>query len=353
MKCIQFTKEPIYIDDFIKLPQKLYDKNTNMEDSKTVRELLTNNHPLNKYFKLYKFVIYDENELVGRFTITKYPNDDTAYLGFFECVNDNRTARFLFTAVDKFCKKNKFKRIIGPVDASFWIKYRLKINHFENLPYTGEPYNKDYYLKLFQDNKYKVVEHYTSNIYKTVEYSYINDKYQSRYEDYIKKGVKIISPNMDNFDSILSDLYHLLTSLYNDFPIYKDISKEDFITIFSSYKKIINPSMVKLAYYKKKLIGFFISIPNYNNKVYNLTLPNIIKVLCTKHKPKEYVMLYMGADQEYKGLGSSLVYSIINELKESNLPSIGALARDGKVSQNYANDLIDNIYEYVLLEREL
>ena len=133
MKCIQFTKEPIYIDDFIKLPQKLYDKNTNMEDSKTVRELLTNNHPLNKYFKLYKFVIYDENELVGRFTITKYPNDDTAYLGFFECVNDEHTARFLFTAVDKFCKKNKFKRIIGPVDASFWIKYRLKINHFVHI----------------------------------------------------------------------------------------------------------------------------------------------------------------------------------------------------------------------------
>jgi hypothetical protein len=158
---------------------------------------------------------------------------------------------------------------------------------------------------------------------------------------------------MDNFNSILSELYHLLTSLYNDFPIYKDISKEDFLTIFNSYKKIINPSMIKLAYHKKKLIGFFISIPNYNNKVYNLTLPNIIKVLCTKHKPKEYVMLYMGADPEYKGLGSSLAYSIINELKESKLPSIGALARDGKVTQHYANDLIDNVYEYVLLEREL
>ena len=353
MKCIQFKKEPIYIDDFIKLPKKLYDSKTNTEDEKEIKELLNETHTLSKYFKLYKFVIYDENELVGRFTITKYPDDDNAYLGFYECVNDDKAARFLFTAAEKFCKKNNFKKIIGPVNASFWLKYRLKINNFNYLPYTGEPYNKDYYLKQFQDNKYKVIEHYTSNIYKTVEYSYINDKYQSRYEDYIKKGIKIISPNMDNFNSILSELYHLLTSLYNDFPIYKDISKEDFLTIFNSYKKIINPSMIKLAYHKKKLIGFFISIPNYNNKVYNLTLPNIIKVLCTKHKPKEYVMLYMGADSEYKGLGSSLAYSIINELKESKLPSIGALARDGKVTQHYANDLIDNVYEYVLLEREL
>lgn len=353
MKCIQFKTEPIYIEEFIKLPLKLYDKNTYTENKEEVIKLLNGTHTLSKYFKLYKFLIYDENELVGRFVITKYPKDDIAYLGFFECLNDDKTARFLFSAVEKFCKKNNFKKIIGPVDTSFWIKYRLKINLFNKKPYTGEPYNKDYYLKLFQDNKYTVTEHYTSNIYKQVEYSYINKKYKERYEDHINKGIDIISPNMNNFNEILEELYFLLTELYNDFPIYKNISKKDFVTTFSSYKKIINPSMVKLAYFKDKLIGFFISIPNYNNKVYKLTFSNIIKILSIKHKPKEYIMLYMGVDKDYKGLGSSLVYSIINELKESNLPSIGALARDGKVSQNYAKDLIEKQYEYVLLEREL
>lgn len=353
MKCIQFKTEPIYINEFIKLPKILYDKKTLTEDESEIKKFLTNTHVLSKYFKLYKFLIYDENELVGRFTITKYPNDSTAYLGFFECTNDTKAAKFLFTAAEKFARKNNFEKIVGPVDASFWHKYRLKINLFNKEPYTGEPYNKDYYLKLFQDNNYNVIEHYTSNIYKQVEYSYINDKYKSRYEDYIKKGIKIISPDMNNFNNILEELYYLLTNLYSDFPIYKNISKEDFISVFSSYKKIINPSMVKLAYKKNKLVGFFISVPNYNNKVYNLSLTNILKILCTKKKPKEYVMLYMGVDQEHKGLGSSLVYSIINELKESNLPSIGALARDGKVSQNYAKDLIETQYEYVLLEKNL
>lgn len=353
MKCIQFKKEPIYIDEFLKLPNILYDKSTNTEDPNTVKKLLTEKHPLSKYFKLYKFLIYDENELVGRFTITKYPNDNVAYLGFFECINDAKTAKFLFKSVDKFCLKNNINKVIGPVDASFWIKYRLKINLFDNLPYTAEPYNKEYYLKLFQDNNYKIIEHYTSNIYKPVEYNYINNKYESRYLNYINNGFKIISPNIKDFDSILEDLYTLLTKLYKDFPIYKHINKEDFISIFKSYKKIINPTMLKLAYYENKLVGFFISIPNYNNKVYNLTLPNILKILTIKHKPKEYIMLYMGVEPEYKGLGSSLVYSIINELKESNLPSIGALAKDGKVSQNYAKELIDKQYEYVLLEREL
>ena len=51
MKCIQFKKEPIYIDDFIKLPKKLYDSKTNTEDEKEIKELLNETHTLSKYFK--------------------------------------------------------------------------------------------------------------------------------------------------------------------------------------------------------------------------------------------------------------------------------------------------------------
>jgi hypothetical protein len=64
-------------------------------------------------------------------------------------------------------------------------------------------------------------------------------------------------------------------------------------------------------------------------------------------------MLYMGVDRAHHGLGRALVYSIIQELNASKKPSIGALARDGKVTQNYAKDMIEDVYEYVLLEKSL
>ena len=115
----------------------------------------------------------------------------------------------------------------------------------------------------------------------------------------------------------------------------------------------MNPEMIKLAYYNNKMVGFYISIPNYNNLVYNVNIINLIKILKIKKKPKEFVMLYMGVDQEHRGLGKAIVYSIITELMKSKLPSIGALARDGKVTQNYVEELIKDRYEYVLLERKL
>ena len=140
MNYVQFNLEKKYIKDFISLPKKLYKKD-NTENSKEIKQILEESHPLNKYFKLYKFLIYQDREVVGRFAFTVYPNDTTAYIGFFECINDDEVARYLFDIAQKFAKENKYEKIVGPVDASFWLKYRLKINMFDKKTYTGEPYN--------------------------------------------------------------------------------------------------------------------------------------------------------------------------------------------------------------------
>ncbi|MBQ3149902.1 MAG: hypothetical protein IJB86_01505 [Clostridia bacterium] len=353
MKCIKFDCEKKYIRDFLSLPKKLY-TDDNMEDEGDVKALLNGTHTMSSYFRLDKFIIYGKNETpVGRFAITTYPDDKTAYIGFFECINDSDTAKFLFDSAYAFAEKNGYDKIVGPVDASFWIKYRLKINMFDRKPYTGEPYNKDYYYKLFKENGYSVQHHYTSNLFKPLDETYTNELYENRFDEFTKKGYKIISPDIKDFDNILNDLYYLLTELYSDFPVFKNVEKNDFLKMFDSYRIILNLSMVKLAYYEEKMVGFFISVPNYNNLVYHLNPLNILKIMKIKKHPAEYVMMYMGVDQNHRGLGKAIVHSIIEELKVNKLTGIGALARDGKVTQTYGSDKIDSVYEYVLLERDI
>ena len=353
MKCIKFDKEDNYLKDFIDLPKKLYTKKDNMEDPNTISDLLLGKHPLSKYFTLNKFLIYKNDEVVGRFIITEYPDDKKiCYIGFFECIDDKKVAKYLFENAYKFAKEKKYKKLIGPVDASFWIKYRLKINKFER-PYTAEPYNLSYYYKLFTDNKFKVCDHYTSQLYEKVDETYSNTKFTEHYDEFINNGYRIEKPSIKEYDKCIGEVYDLVTDLYSDFPIFKDVEREDFLKLYKSYEKIINMDMVRMAYYKDKAVGFYISIPNYHNIVYHLTPLNILKILRQRKKPKGYVMLYMGVDQKHKGLGKALVYSIVEELKKNNLPSIGALAHDGKISQNYAEEKINSRYEYVLLERTI
>lgn len=352
MECIEFNDEKKYIRDFLSLPKSLYTNAENMENLQDIEKLLLGRHPLSSYITLYKFVIYNERKAVGRFVITVYPNDDVAYLGFYECINDDKAAAFLFENVRTCVKKSGLTKITGPVDASFWNKYRMKINMFDKLPYTSEPYNKEYYLKQWQDNGFKISEHYTSNLYEVLE---VNEAlYDDRYAAFLQKGYRIISPKPEDFDKVITELYKLITKLYSDFPVYKNINYEDFIQIFSDYRYIINMDMVKMAYYNDEAVGFFISVPDYGNKVYHLKNPiNLLKVLQIKKKPKRYVMLYMGVDSAHTGLGKALAGGIMEELRKNKLPSIGALARDGKVTQKYGENHIEKQYEYVLLEMEL
>ncbi len=353
MECIKFEYEEKYIKDFIKLATKIYSKDDNMENPDTMKSLLLDKHPLSKYFHLDKFLIYDDKDVVGRFIITTYPDDkEKCFIGFFECINDKKTAKYLFDEAYKFAKEKKYKSIVGPVDASFWIKYRLKINKFER-PYTGEPYNKDYYLKLFKDNKYEVVEHYVSNRFEKAPEEYNNPKFIEHYNEFINAGYEIVKPKDKDFDKCMEEVYVMVSNLYNDFPVYKDVKKEDFLEVFSSFKSIINMDMVRMAYFKGKPIGFYISVPNYYNKVYHLTPANIVSIMKTRKNPKDYVMLYMGVEKGHTGLGKALVFSIVEELKKNGLPSIGALARDGKINAKYAEELVSSVYEYVLLERKI
>lgn len=350
MNIVKFDYEKKYIKDFLSFPNMLYTPEDNMEDSEAMRKFLLGTHSLSKYFKLDKFLIYNDSKAVGRFAITTYQNDDTAYLGFYECIDDDGTAKFLFNEAVSFCKKNGYKKIVGPVDGSFWQKYRLKINMFDKLPYTGEPYNKSYYLKQFTDNGFTVSEHYTSNHFRAIDESYGNEKFEERFKTFVDSGYRIESPADEDFSQVIDEVYDMIMNLYSDFPIFKPLSIEDFREIYGSYKLIMNMSMTKIAYYNDKTVGFYISIPDYNNLVYHINLFNFSKIMKIKKSPKQYVMLYMGVRPEHRGLGKALVYSIMQELEKNKLPSIGALARDGKPTQKYALDDVTDVYEYVLLE---
>ncbi len=354
MRVIQFDTEKKYIREFIRLPKRLYGRDNNMENPKDIQAILMNTHVMSKYFSLYKFLVCDGGKTVGRFAITAYDNDPIAYFGFFECEDDSEAAKVLFDAAYDFAKRKGFIKLQGPVDASFWMKYRLKINLFDRAPYTGEPYNLPYYKRLFDENGFRVYEHYVSNIYKIATAGFELPRYKEHYDEFLQKGYQIISPKSDGFADAMKEVYRLIIELYSDFPIFKTLSEEDFCSQFSDFTKIVNVEMVKMAYYEGKAVGFFISVPNYGNHVYHTNrFTSLIQILKKKKHPTEYVMLYMGVDAAHRGLGKALVQSIIDTLIEKELPSIGALMRDGKITQNYVEPLIANRYEYVLMEREI
>lgn len=341
------------MNDFLGLPKHIYGSGELMQNLTDEASLLDGTHILSKYFKVIPILVYRGKKAVSRAVVTIYPDDNTAYIGFFESINDSAAAKLLFDTAAQVAKENSAAEITGPVDCSFWLRYRLKINHFGS-PYTGEPYNKDYYLKLWEENGFKEYQKYFSNHYIAVENDNGCEKYAKRLANAIGAGYEIKSPDPESFDKTLREVYSLLIELYSSFPAYKRISESEFCAMFGYLKSILDYSMVKMAYFNKNAVGFFISIPDYGNSVYGKLYPwKLFKVISEKKNPRSYVMLYMGVDKEHCGLGKAFAESVRVELKKRCVPSVGALIRSGNINKDYMAQLIDFEYEYVLLKKVL
>ncbi|MDE5576839.1 MAG: hypothetical protein K2J11_05595 [Oscillospiraceae bacterium] len=341
------------VRDFLSLPKRLYAKNELMQNAADEAAILGGTHTLSHYFTVTPILVYRGKRAICRGLMTVYPDDPKAYLGFFESENDSSAAKLLFDTAAKIARDNSLAEIIGPVDCSFWIKYRLKTSRFGS-PYTGEPYNKDYYLKLWEGNGFCVSQRYFSNHYMVVESDEGCEKYADRLAEKLNGGYEIKSPEPESFDRTLREVYSLLIELYSNFPAYKRISESEFCAMFGYLRSIINYSMVKMAYFNKAAVGFFISVPNFGNTVYGrLTPPKLLKILTEKRKPRSYVMLYMGVDPNHRGLGKAFAETIRRELKVQRVPSVGALIRDGNSNQDYMAQLRDFEYEYALLRKAI
>lgn len=337
--------------DFLALPKRIYSAKERTQNPAEELALLNGTHMLSRYFTVTPVLIYRKNRVVSRAVVTLYPNDSTAYIGFFESENDSAAAKLLFITAGEIAVKNGCDKLTGPVDCSFWIKYRMKTDRF-GAPYTGEPYNKDYYPALWKENGFEIIKRYTSNHYKVIDSDDGCEKYIARLKEKLSEGYTIKSPDDSTFDKTLREVYSLMIELYSRFPIYKRITEEEFCKLCGYLRHILNYRMVKMAYFEEKPVGFFVSVPNFQNRIYGKPSPfKMLRILLEKRKPRSYVILYMGVDEKHRGLGRALCEAVREELKAQQVPSIGALIRDGNCSKVYVDKFIDFEYEYVLLEK--
>ena len=76
-------------------------------------------------------------------------------------------------------------------------------------------------------------------------------------------------------------------------------------------------------------------------------------MLKNRRRCDNYILLYLGVDQNHLGLGSSLAQAIFEELCKKESSSVGALIKKGKVSEKYVDQKILYQREYLLFKKDL
>jgi len=342
-----------YVDSFLAFPKELYEGDCYTQNVKDEMELLAGNHILSHYFTIYPYLVIDDNgKTVGRCALTTYEEDDVAYLGFFECINDSICAGLLLQTAKKKALSLGKTRIIGPVDASFWIKYRFKNNCFDGTTYFGEPYNKQYYVNLFEENNFSITKRYYSNESKRVsKRAFCTPKAKQRYKKFKTDNYEFRRAKKVDYDTLIAQVYQLLTSLYKGFPIFKPILEAEYITLFSNLKYALDYRSSMVVYKDSKPVGFSITLPDYEDLLYKQeSFKNKWKLLRRTIHARRYVVLYIGAEKGHYGLGMAMTRKIAKSIWIRRSGMIGGLMLENKVTNIYGKGFVDNQYEYVLME---
>ena len=339
---------------FLDFPQRLYPPERLTQDVKAERQLLLGEHPLSVDFAVYPFLALDENDQpAARCLLTLYPGDENGYVGFFESEDSLEAARLVLDAAAQKAKRFGRSRLVGPYNASFWLGYRFKTSSFFKT-FTGEPENRAFYPRLWEQCGFAVTDHYFSNHMRVPTDADRSPKAERRLRDFQAAGYDFRTITFRTFDTCLQEIYALLTRLYSSFPGYQEITERQFLALFSPLRYVLDHEMVKLVYFDGALAAFVICVPNYGNLTAGSITPRAFReILRIRSAPTEYSIPYMGVAPEHAGLGNALSELLKHDLQRKNCTSVSALIHDGKVTGGFYRILKTGQTDYVLMKKEL
>lgn len=344
----------VFLKGFLALPKTLYPRERRTQDTKAEKAILNGTHPLSGEFTVRAYLAVDDGASPqGRCVLTYYPDDPAAYVGFFECVEDLDVCRALLSAAEAQARADGKEKLVGPLNASFWIGYRFKVENFDE-HFTGEPDNLPYYADFWEACGFTVSERYYSNYLRSPTPEDPSEKWEKRLQRALDKGYEIRSLERVKFDEALRDIYRMLVRLYAKFPAFKLISEEQFTALFGSLKYVVDYECVLLGYKDGELAGFFVCVPNYGTLVDgDLSLRDLPAILRIRRNCKEYVILYIGVDRKHLGLGGAFAQTIRQIGQNKGAGSIAALIHEGNSSGVFFRELTTHTARYVLLEKAL
>jgi len=257
----------------------------------------------------------DQGNLIGR--IAAFINERKADfdgkrgggIGFFECINDQKTANLLFDTAKEWLAKRDVKYVLGPINFGendfFWGLLVIGFTH----PSYGMNYNAAYYEQLFLDYGFKAQTQQLTNSLNLDEG--LNPRFVkiAKYVEKRKTNLTLKHLNVKDFDQLADDFMAIYNSAWAGHENFTPIKKEYIKDTFEKIKPVYEQKFIWFAYIDGKPASFVFCLPDVNQifKHFNgkINLWNKIRfVMLKKRKVITRVrVIAMGTAPEYQNMG--------------------------------------------------
>jgi hypothetical protein len=269
-----------------------------------------------RHGKCIRWILADDTgKFIGRiaaFTNKKYKNkgDDVPVggVGFFDCINDQFAANFLFDAAKKWLLAQGMEAMDGPInfgERDRW--WGAVVEGFQEPMYCMN-YNYPYYKDLFEGYGFK-------NFFNQICFGLDATKmlHQKMYErhamyennpDY--SAVHIKKNQLEKFAGDFTTIYNKAWAGHGGL---KEMKKEQVILLFKTMKPVMDEKIIWFAYYKEEPVCMFVNLPDLNqifkhlNGKFDLLHKLYFLWLQKTMKNKKFTGIVYGIVPEFQGKG--------------------------------------------------
>lgn len=281
----------------------------------------------NKYFRhgdCIRYNVYQGNAHVGRFAVFYNKKQKLKLkaggIGFFECINDQKVANFIFDSAKDWLLSHGYEAMDGLINFGERDKFWGLLVDGYHQPLYGMNYNPPYYVDLLENYGFKV---------------YFNQlcyglKIQENFKESWLERTKILAadPNYsirnvtkNNIKKFAQDFTYIYNKAWVTHAGNKTLDEKVAVKMFQTMKPVMDEHISIFVYHKDEPVACWINLPDLNQyfKYLNgkFSLWHKIKFLFYKSilRNNRMVGLVFGVIPEFQGKGVDN-YMVIESYKK-------------------------------------
>jgi GNAT superfamily N-acetyltransferase len=158
VEIIPLARNPKAVRRFFRLAHPIYAGYPNWVAPLVMdmQKVFSDDNPLYQHAEMQLWIARRDGRDIGRIAgiidrnHNEFHGEQTAFFGFFECVNDAPACEKLFAAISTWARERGMKRILGPMNPTTNDECGLLVEDDDSPPVFMMTYNPPYYAALFE-----------------------------------------------------------------------------------------------------------------------------------------------------------------------------------------------------------
>ncbi|NWF52101.1 MAG: N-acetyltransferase [Nitrospirae bacterium] len=301
------------LDDFIKLPFKLYSKDPLFVPPlfKDMYNRFSVKNPFFLYAKARYFLAKKGRKTFGRVTAivnsrhNEFHRDRVGFFGFFESINNFAVARSLLDKVSEVLRNEGMDTIRGPMNFSTNEECGFLLEGFNDPPVLMTPYNPPYYNDFMQKYGMKKIKDLYAYICEIP--MELPEKVLRVAEIAEKRGIRVRPIDMRRFELEMRVFKDIYNSAWQKNWGFIPITIEETNYLAKRLKPIVLSGLILIAYKDEEPVGFMGVLPDINfvlKKMRGRLNPfTILKAIYYSKKIRCLRLLLLGIKSEHRNKG--------------------------------------------------